>query len=789
MKKWFTGIILAILLLSFAMPVMSAVYYAYLTVEEDDGNDYEELAVTCTRNITQLVMYDLITSTGLDTRVLTGDGYPLPHMLAEDRIMLTTDLDAYETKTLIFYCGATSLSNFYIIPGYGGSITTPDDEDLELGHVIELLVSGYFDTSAGSDKNILYKEDAFKMNISAANTLRVAALEAGDVEQWEMHYSPFTMGSHTVYVMANGLVAYLYVDDFEVAKDTANLFDSTSYQCVNKEIGGGPWCYYAQGYYWVFYYYDTTNFAYVTSPDGLSWSGESTIAVSGSDTISSLDIEFRDDYVHLAYADGTGTNYLRYRQGVLTSNPSITWSDDWQTAATDVDSGHSYNYVNIGVDNVQYPYITWQDYKGASYAYITKSANNDGTWSTAGGYPWELWSVGSNGGNVADIVGFPSSNKMYLIWEWRNYAGTSYITYAYYYNGSSWEPQDTIDTYVNMNAGALRMTADDNDNVWIGWCDTLGVGGNPADQYLSVRFDGEVWGGPVELHDDGGYIPYVCYNENTDVLYITWPSEPGAGYVYCATLDIDAMEINPAVPIMANLEYPRGINPYGDHIGFILNDTNAYHGLIDLTAYAWNDNLNDWTWMMNDVMPYADYMIMAVDGVTHLHYEPDTIIEDDTLPDISGASGNDGEINWGDNPVGVNASLYVLQPETEEEPIPPVTMPTETDPADFLGPTGQPGWTSGLPVLATNPLYPLVNVLATATGIPLGIVWILGASFLLLLAMILCMKYMPHQIITALVGGGLAAFFYAMGIYPFWVVFIFAAMAIAVIIGERKPTL
>ena len=790
MNRIARSILLGVLIsLVFVAPAL-AQYFAYLVVEESNGVSYNNLPLTCFRNITQLVDYDIITSSGLDTRVLTGDVETLPHMLAEDRIMFVTDLEADEEKTLIFYTGAVSLSDFPIIVGYNGSIITPDDPDLELTYVMELLASGYFDASSGSNKNILYKEDAFKMSISAANTLRVAALEAGDVEQWEMHYSPFTSGEHTIYVMANGLVAYLYVDNFEVAKDTANLFDSTSYQCINKEIT--PRCFYDEGYYWVFYYYDSTNFAYVTSADGVSWSGETLIPIDGGDgfTAATFDIKMRGAYIHFVYADGTGTNYLKYRRGDLTSVPDITWSAGWQQAATDVDSGHSYSDPWIAIDTQQYPYIAWQDYKGADYGYCTKSANNDGTWSTAGGYPWQVWSLGANNGIFQGFVGYPSSDKLLLLWEKHGYDTWWDNTYCNYYNGSSWEPVDDISSLIG-DIGAATLAADDDDNMYIGWCSALGIGGDDPNQYLTVRYDGEVWEDPaILINADGDYSPWLCYNENNGVLYILYGYRDGSDWVYCVTLDTNEMEPNIPVQIMALLaDGPiRGVNPYEDRIGFIQNDTNAYHGLIDLSAYVWNDNSNNWTWMQNNVMPYADYFVMAIDGTTHLQYQPDTIIEGDTLPDVSGASGNDGIINWGANPSGVNTTLYVLHPETGEETIPPVVLPGEASSSDVVGPTGQQGWTSGLPVLASNPLYPLIYVIATETKIPLGIVWILCATFLLILAMFLCVRYVPHLIFTALVGGGLSAFFYAIGIYPFWVIFIFAVMALAIIIGERSPT-
>lgn len=127
MKRVVFGILAATLaLLVIAVPVL-ATYWAYLVIEETSGTAYSDLPVIALRNVTQLANYGIITSSGLDTRVLTGDGAVLPHMLADDRVLTVTDLVASEKKQFIFYTGATSLSSFPIIVGYNGNITTPED--------------------------------------------------------------------------------------------------------------------------------------------------------------------------------------------------------------------------------------------------------------------------------------------------------------------------------------------------------------------------------------------------------------------------------------------------------------------------------------------------------------------------------------------------------------------------------------------------------------------------------------------------------------------------------------
>lgn len=169
-------------------------------------------------------------------------------------------------------------------------------------------------------------------------------------------------------------------------------------------------------------------------------------------------------------------------------------------------------------------------------------------------------------------------------------------------------------------------------------------------------------------------------------------------------------------------------------------------------------------------------------------FQPNNIISGTTLPDRATSDGSqDGEITWGSNPAGVSVGLTGFYSDYAPANI---TLPQEiiTPPQDMVGPTGNPGNTRDVGTLVDNPLYPLVKVFSDNTGIPVKLWWIILASIIVMIAMVVTYWKLPHQMITALVGGGLSAFFYAMGIYPFWVVLIFAVMALAIILGERSPT-
>lgn len=777
------GLMLAVLI---GVPVMAA-YYAYIYVEESDGNSYEELPIICSANVTQLVAYDFISSTGLDTRVLTGDGYPLPHMLADDKMLFVTDLEAYEEKTLIFYPKATSLSSFPIIVGYNGSVTTSDDEDLELGYVLELLTHGYFDASAGSDKNVVYKQEAFRVWISDTDTIRVAALNASEDEQWAMEYDSFTSGVHTLYVVANGLGALLYVDDLEVAKDTENLFESSNVQLsTSGDEYLDPYMrrtFYANDLYWAFYGTGGGVIYYKTSGDGLSWSSVNTISLVSGDTNYGFGVWQQGSYMHIAYGGrATGTDHVRYRHGVPEATGNITWSAGWQTAVTFSDPDAHAHGAGVAVDNSGYPYVAYKyNVNVSTTSYVTKSSTNNGTWTTAGGYPKQLNQSSPNTHHVT-VTPYLNANKMYVVWNDRVGDIDEYSLFGLYYNGSSWAgTADTI-SYLGSGSGAYQARfsaiADSDDNLYIVWEQSGHV-------YLRIRYADGSFGSAV-LVSSSASSPSVTYNADNGYVYIGYIKAGAIRYSVLANDTISGEWL-----LFTTDADTMSATPYGDHIGVLFSEwfADTQHGYIAF-PWDWNDNSNDYKWMQNNIMPYASYIMLGVDGELALQYQPETIVNGTTLPDVS-ENGQDGIITWGSNPDGVDVSISGMQSDRDEEEY--YYYPyTESGSTDIIKP--EPGAMGGdvdLDKLENNPLNPLVQVIEEASDgqLTARLIWLCGAIFLLIAAMITVQLKTEHIMLASLTGLGLSTLFYVFGIFPLWVVILLIFGLVASIIYERMPVL
>jgi len=222
---------------------------------------------------------------------------------------------------------------------------------------------------------------------------------------------------------------------------SAPNFYATVYGCQRKVA-------FAQGRWWVFYS-DGTNTAVRSSTDGGSWSSATTFGVAAQGDVFS--IWQHDNYFD--YVNDNGVN-VQYRRGLFNSDGTITWSTAAQNVAST--TGEFTCPVGVAVDSDSYP---WIFYIG-TYPRVTKSEFNNGTWSTAAGYPLTLNSTDPTGRWSGTVV--PLSNgKMYVVYSasWLN----NEPFFGKFYNGSAWGSEEQIsvsDTYCffTFSVGAIGNT-------------------------------------------------------------------------------------------------------------------------------------------------------------------------------------------------------------------------------------------------------------------------------------------------------------------------------------------
>lgn len=165
--KRYLGLIFAVLLIVIivASPVLAYTYRASLTIQEENGNDYDMLANSVTSPNTWMAENGFMEDDALDTRVETLAGLYKPRMVSSDKILTAVPVPANSQTNLYFTVG-NSDDDMDIITGYDGYVTYPDDATVEDGDDFEHENSAYVDTDSGADKNLFYKENAIRTYIS-----------------------------------------------------------------------------------------------------------------------------------------------------------------------------------------------------------------------------------------------------------------------------------------------------------------------------------------------------------------------------------------------------------------------------------------------------------------------------------------------------------------------------------------------------------------------------------------------------------------------------------------------
>ena len=124
-----------------------------------------------------------VTADLLNTALQTQEGSDVPYMPgvgANPWVFWVDDIGANESVPYLFYTGGPAMqtgSSYF--PDSGGMTTNDNDASLELGSAFTIEQSGYIDTTAGANKNLILKTDAFRCYVSALNTVTSAIYGSG----------------------------------------------------------------------------------------------------------------------------------------------------------------------------------------------------------------------------------------------------------------------------------------------------------------------------------------------------------------------------------------------------------------------------------------------------------------------------------------------------------------------------------------------------------------------------------------------------------------------------------
>ena len=171
--------ILFLLLSSFT--ALADTYSSYMTIQVYNSSTtaYTNTSVLAAINNTQLYSAGYIDSDGLDTNLQEGATNRV-FMVSPSKLALFSSFEAGQKRTYYYRLNnSPAQTSFPVITGVGGNVTVNDASSLEPGDNFTIEQKGYVDTSAGSNKNLVYKQDAFVTYVSSAGSITSAITKGG----------------------------------------------------------------------------------------------------------------------------------------------------------------------------------------------------------------------------------------------------------------------------------------------------------------------------------------------------------------------------------------------------------------------------------------------------------------------------------------------------------------------------------------------------------------------------------------------------------------------------------
>jgi len=798
----------------FALPVLAA-YSATIQVIETSNTSYTELPIIADVDNTYLAANGYITATGLDTRVEAG-GVSQPHLVADDKTLFSIGVSANTTANLQYTTGNVALADMPVIVGYDGYVTITDAAALEPGSSFEIEIDGYIDTIGVSD-NLTRKDDAIRVYVSAAGEITASVIRTIELRVTDTD---------------DDCRAYWDGGAWQFERAAGNYIQVGYTNATELQSGGGM------------------RFQDVPIPQGATIENAYLMLRAGNtrnnDDVNSV-ISGEDEDTTVAFTDYADYSARSHTAATVNWNVIPHWnvatwynSPDIKTIIQEIVDRGGWASGNDMV-------IFWDDHAGNSTA-VNGTIRDPLTFTGAGGSTLSPRLYITWGGGSVDVVaaGVTSGEHVVtvktelktvtfypdagvnsvdghayhriaagtLLWNdlttgvgtdahdvgtyfhpfrWTNHADAN--EYEALYRGitlfdTSALPDDAVVDSATLSIYGAAKTDSNADAPNLNVYSSAPVADNAIvagdyDSLGSTAFSDNI---TYAAYDTAGYNDFVLNADGRGAIDVAGISKFG---FRCANYDVDNIAPNWAAGTTTYF------NAYTieEGVDFAPKLEVSYYELViyidaveqdrEVLGMGVPDTSSDWVIMSDNCIPYMDYYKHTVGGTLIAHYQPITIISGTTLPDREGAAQN-GTITWGTNPAGVSVTMGSLV--SEDQPAPTIVGEVEP-PADIAPTITQPANYFTARDMSSNPFYAIVKPLADLSGFNESWIWIFSATIIVFTGMVTALAYLKNLLIAGIAGFALIALFYAMGIYPFWILVIYSLMAVAIVIFERVQAL
>jgi hypothetical protein len=341
-------------------------------------------------------------------------------------------------------------------------------------------------------------------------------------------------------------------------------YDSNNIQHLN---------FYAKNLHWVFYINADYSFVvYKTSEDATTW--------SDAITVTNLEVAYFDFDVYsngndvvYAISKVTGSTYSIYtRKGTLSIDGTITWADDEQLVYNTVGGNKE---VSVALDTDGYTWVSWE--RTVATVYTSKTSTNDGTWTTADGFPYETISTSDSYGTftipltsgkmaIVGSTGYTSQKKMRIrTWNgasWNNMVETTNTSHDWDHCGATAVGDDVYFVF-----GHLATTMEAYFAIY-----------TYASNSITTESKIFTWTGTTSSHPKS-----LCMGRDniTNDFYLFWNNDPDNNHIYYLkyTFATSTWDANATDLVTENaVYYVTASQPISDVVGikYRINGSTGY---------------------------------------------------------------------------------------------------------------------------------------------------------------------------------------------------------------------
>jgi len=187
------GFLMLLLVVLLAVPalaasVTNATYIGDIVIENSGTAIEAPSSAVVSINTSAVIEGKFVNSDLLNTAIQLAGGTDVPYMPGVDTnpwVLYSGALAANEQKSMFFYVGGPDMqTGFNYFPDSGGMTTPDNDVSLKLDDDFEIEQKVWVDTSAGDNKNLVYKEDAFQTYVSDSSEISSVILDTSTMSPY-----------------------------------------------------------------------------------------------------------------------------------------------------------------------------------------------------------------------------------------------------------------------------------------------------------------------------------------------------------------------------------------------------------------------------------------------------------------------------------------------------------------------------------------------------------------------------------------------------------------------------